>query len=152
MTWTKGKNGFLLNLPFTLKKTKNVLFGGSKMVLLKSFKFVFLGLFFNVKGSFMPIFTKKIIFGPPGIFWKLKTCSDRSNKISTLHPNVQDTTAKNEPRKTSVHVLKLFTICLEMYCPVILTAISQIFSWSILKYFEPEKFLFLFQLFIEFYN
>ena len=38
-----------------------------------NFKFVFLRLF-NVKGSFMPIFTQKIlIFRPPGIFriWKL---------------------------------------------------------------------------------
>ena len=38
-----------------------------------SFKVVFLCLFFNVKGSSMPIFIKKIlIFGPPGICWKWK--------------------------------------------------------------------------------
>ena len=35
------------------------------------FKFVFLHLFFNVKGSFILIFTKELIFGSPGIFTKL---------------------------------------------------------------------------------
>ena len=57
-------------------KTKNLLFRGSKMVLVlfkSNFKFAFMRLFFNVKGSCMPIFTKNIIFGPPGILRKCKT-------------------------------------------------------------------------------
>ena len=68
---------------------------------MSNFKFVFLHLFFNVKRSFMPIFTQKIlIFVPPGIFWNfgiglLKlylifgylTCFVRSKQISTLHPS-----------------------------------------------------------------
>ena len=95
---------------------KHTFFRGSKMVLFKSqiSNFVFLRLFFNVKGRFMPIFTQKINIWAPWNFFKKKTltpvrsalgnfgigllnsyltfgyltCSVRSTKISTLHPNI----------------------------------------------------------------
>ena len=56
-------------------KTKNALFRGSKMVLFKStnFEFVLLHLFFNVKGSSTPIFTKNINIWAP---WK---CFENEN-------------------------------------------------------------------------
>ena len=56
------------------KNQKCTFLGVHNGTFLKSnFKFVFLNLLFNVKGSFKPIFPKKIlIFGPPGIIWKLK--------------------------------------------------------------------------------
>ena len=62
-------------------KTKNQLFRGSIIVVFKTqiSSLFFLRLFFNVKGSFKPIFTKKIlIFGPLGIFkkWKLWSACD----------------------------------------------------------------------------
>ena len=59
-----------LNQSWNAKKEKNTLFLGFKIV---NFEFVFLRLFFYVKGSFMPIFTKKVIFRPLGIFLKMKT-------------------------------------------------------------------------------
>ena len=56
-------------------KIKNPLFWGSKMVLFKASntKFVFLCLFFNVKGSCMPIFIKNINIWAPWNFLKIKT-------------------------------------------------------------------------------
>ena len=63
-------------------KTKNALFRGSKMVLFKStnFEFVLLHLFFNVKGSSTPIFTKNINIWAP---WK---CFENEN-FDALHPS-----------------------------------------------------------------
>ena len=52
-----------------------------------NFKFIFLRLFFYVKGSFLPIFTKKIlIFGPSGIFlkWKLWRVCDGARSMRAL--------------------------------------------------------------------
>ena len=46
-----------------------------------NFKFVFLRLFFNVKGSVMPMFNKILIFGPPGIFWKWKCLHWRVRRV-----------------------------------------------------------------------
>ena len=55
-------------------KPKNMIFRGSKLVVLKlKFRICFLYFFFNVKGSFMPIFTKNINIQAPCNFLKLKT-------------------------------------------------------------------------------
>ena len=94
------------------QKPKTRFFGGPKWKSLKlNFEFVFLRLFFNVKGSFMPIFTKNINiyvdpleffenenFGPRVLkiwIWTSITMPDLwlldlfcpIKKIFTLHPN-----------------------------------------------------------------
>ena len=51
----------------------------------------------------------------------------------------RDTSAKNEPRNTPIHVKELVIIYLEIHSPYISKAISRIFSWSIVKCFEPRK-------------
>ena len=51
----------------------------------------------------------------------------------------RDTSAKNEPRNTPIHVTELVIIYLEIHSPYISKAISRIFSWSIVKCFEPRK-------------
>ena len=57
---------------FSSKTKKGTFWGVQNGTFWKSnFKIVFLRLYFNVKGSFVPIFTKKILkFGPLGIFEK----------------------------------------------------------------------------------
>ena len=55
-------------------KTKNLFFRGSKLVVFKlKFWICFLRLFFYVKESFMPIFTKQYQFLGPLEFLKMKT-------------------------------------------------------------------------------
>ena len=55
-----------------LQKPKTHFLGGKNKVINSNLKFVFLHLFFIVKGSFMPIFTKKITIWAPGVIWKWK--------------------------------------------------------------------------------
>ena len=57
---------------------------GSKMVAFKSkISHFFLRLFFNVKGSFMPIFTKNINILAPRNFLKMKTLTGVRQRVHT---------------------------------------------------------------------